>query len=223
MVEYGLIASVVALLSFSAVTLVGDETGNAFEEAAGAFDIEGADTGGGSVNSGSGDSNNGGDGGSGATTTTTTTPAPTTTQPPATTTTTEAPFDSDNDLTAGEVASELTSWTTTRRGGTGEWTATFNYENDWAAGQYLTLEVTTTDHRGRTTTTTITDFFVPAGGSASFDHEANSFREVDGTMKGVLEVQVEVTAITTQDHTGQTVTFDLDDGPVSTALAPEVP
>ncbi len=223
MVEYGLLAAVISLMSFSAVTLVGDSTGEAFTEAADAMDHDSSNSGGGSVDSNSGGSSGENSGGSASTTTTTVPQAPTTTQPPATTTTTVAEFDTEEDLTAGEVASELTSWTTTRRGGKGEWTATFNYENDWAAGQYLTLEVTTINHNGKTETIVINDFFVPADGSASFDHEANSFREVDGTMKGVLEVQVEVTAIATQDATGQDVTFDLDQGPVSIAVAPEAP
>ena len=86
MVEYALITALIALMSFSAVTLLGEETSGTFDEVSAALDNAGGPGGsGGSIAMGSvgGD----GAGGSGATTSTTT-PAATTTSAPATTTTT---------------------------------------------------------------------------------------------------------------------------------------
>ena len=176
MVEYSLLVAVISMISFSAVTLVGDSTEDAFTEAAAGLDhVSG---GGGSVESNAGDPSDGagGDGGT-ATTTTTTPPSPTTTQPPPTTTTTQAPtFDAETDLTVEGATSELTSWQTTKKGGKGDWKASFGYSNDWGSDQYLTFEVTYVDHKGKTTSGTVTDFLVPTGGSSTFDVEGNIFQ-----------------------------------------------
>lgn len=222
MVEYGLLVAVLSMISFSAVTLVGDSTEDAFTEVSASFDQENGG-GGEPVESTSGDSG-GGDNGGTATTTTTTPSAPTTTQPEPTTTTTEAPtFDSEADLAAEGATSELTSWNATKRGGSGDWTASFDYSNSWVFDQYLSFEVTYIDYRGRETTETVTGFLVPADGSSTFDVDEIAFSETNGRLRGVVEVQVAVISISTQDGSGEPVTYAQEDGPVGTVQAPDTP
>lgn len=236
MVEYGLITALISLLSFSAVTLVGDSTSETFDDVATA--MEHSPGGGGSV------SDPGGGSGDGSATTSTTLPpaTTTTTQPPATTTTTAAPTTTTvpppttTTTTAPSEApgsaptplsseSEITSWE--KRGksgnGEGEWKASVGFGNDSAQDQYLTLQVTEIDHSGNLTTKTIVGFQVPAGSSATFGHEGNYLNKSGVNITGVVEVQVQVISITTTDQAGQTVTYPLDDAQITTVGRPETP
>ena len=218
MVEYGLIVGVISLMSLSAVTLMGDATGESFDKVTVAIEN---DSGGGSVESssgGSGDQGGGGDTGSATTTTTTpatttTTPETTTTTAPETTTTTMA--NPEGTVQSGSTSSSLDSWDR----GRGEWTASVEYSNDFSQDQYLTLVITETDDKGRTTTTTVTGFLVPAGSTATYDHAGNSLREQRNGYKGVLEVQVEVVSATTANGDQGDVTYQVSNQ-VSTISAP---
>lgn len=220
MVEYGLIVGVISLMSLSAVTLLGDTTGESFDAVTEALDNsangEAAESSGGESSQGGG-----GDTGSGATTTTTAPPTTTTTMPPTTTTTappapttTTAP-DPQGTVEAGSTSATVDSWKRNR----GDWTASVEYSNEFGQDQYLTLVVTATDDKGRTTTTTVHGFVVPAGGTATFDHGGNDLRKKRSGYTGVLEVEIEVVSITTTDGNSQEVTYQVDDQ-VSTVSAP---
>ncbi|MGD2101719.1 MAG: Flp family type IVb pilin [Acidimicrobiia bacterium] len=206
MVEYGLIVGVISLMSLSAVTLLGDSTGESFDQVTEALDNGSA---GGSGGSGGEDDGSGGNGGSGATTTTTTpsttttTAAPTTTTTAPTTTTTISP---NGTLKTGSASATLTSWKRNK----GDWTASVEYSNDWEYDQYLTLVITETNHKGQTKTITVEDFRVPAGGSATFDHEDNDLRKWRKDYTGVLEVEVEVVSVTTTNQNSDEVTYDVE-------------
>ncbi|MGD2059264.1 MAG: hypothetical protein PVF87_00225 [Acidimicrobiia bacterium] len=250
MVEYGLIVSVISMLSVSAVTLLGDNTEETFTEVAEAIDQAGAGGAGGEAVQ----SSNGGSSGGGATTSTTT-PATTTTTAPSTTTTTAAPattttvpatttttaaapqneqgaddqgadVDVDSEIATAEpttTESSFAFWNDTKHGGDGEWNASVTFDNESKGDQYLTLKVTTVDHKGKTKTTTVEGFLVPAGGSAIFDHPGNEMRDHKGRITGVMEVQVQVIEVATSDPNGEPVSYSPSDGPVSTVAAPAIP
>jgi Flp pilus assembly pilin Flp len=236
LVEYGLIVAVISLLSLSAVTLVGDKTAATFDNVTEA--LEGGQDGG-PVGTDP-DDDTGGPGGGEETTTTTTTPVEattttpvetttTTTTPVEATTTTTVPVEEEEEAPPGSTAlprataSAFTWWNATRDGGNGEWVASVSYANDWIRHQYLKLEVTEIDDKGKKTTTTVNSFYVPAGGSTTFAHWANDLKDSDGKITGVVEVQVRVISITTADEGWKPVTYPQSDGPVSTVDAPKIP
>lgn len=206
MVEYSLIVGVISLMSLSTVTLLGDSTGDSFDQVTESLDNG---SGGGSGGSGGEDEGSGGNGGSGATTTTTTPPTTTTTAAPTTTTTaptTTTTVSPKGTLETGSTSATLTSWKRNK----GDWTASVEYSNDWEYDQYLTIVITETNHKGQTNTITVEDFLVPAGGSATFDHEDNAFRKKRNGYTGVLEVEFEVVAVTTTNQNSDEVTYEVD-------------
>ena len=214
MVEYGLIVSVISLMSLSAVTLLGDTTGESFDNVTEALENGSAGA--------SGESETvvtePGGGGTGATTTTTT-PATTTTTALATTTTvaptTTTTVSPEGTLETGATAATLTSWKRRK----GEWTASVGYTNDWEYDQYLTIVVTEIDHKGGTTTVTVEDFRVPAGGGATFDHVGNDLRKKKNGYQGVVDVSIEVVSVTTTSQSLDEVTYEVS-GDAVTVSAP---
>jgi Flp pilus assembly pilin Flp len=227
MVEYGLITALVSLLSFSAVTLLGDNTEESFDDVTAAFDSSG---GGGEVVTTPGDESVPGDGGASPTTTSTTTPATTTTTtaPAATTTTapttttTTVPEEGGDTAVPTSSGSEISVWTATKNGGNGTWAASVDFGNDWSSDQILTLKVTTIDHKGKKKTTTVEGFQVPAGGVATFTHDDNTLKVNKGNVTGIMEIQVEVVSITTWNHAGEQVAYP-QSGATTSISRPDLP
>jgi Flp pilus assembly pilin Flp len=113
-------------------------------------------------------------------------------------------------------------WNSTKHGGEGAWKASASYQNDWIRHQYLTLEVTRVDDRGRETTTTVNGFYVPAGGSATYELWDNSLKVHKGKATGTVSVSVKVVAIQTSDEGWNTVSYTTE-GPSSVVAAPTTP
>lgn len=220
MVEYGLIVGVISLLSLSTVTLLGESTGDSFDEVTTALDDG---SGGGGVVDAGGESTGGGGSTDSGATTTTTTPSTTTTTAPAPTTTSTTPAATTTTIAVspkGTVETGATSATlTTWKKNKGDWTASVEYSNDWNQDQYLTLRITEVDHTGKTTATLVDGFLVPAGGHATFDHVGNAITKKRGKLTGVVEVKVEVVSITTTDGDSQVLTYEVT-GEVATVSAP---
>ncbi|MGA7228316.1 MAG: Flp family type IVb pilin [Acidimicrobiia bacterium] len=229
MVEYGLLVALIAIVGLASISMVGDKTDDQFTTIA--QGLSSLDGGGSSELSGQSgeDLGGGGSGGSGggATTTTTTPPTTTTTVPPTTTstiaptTTTTVVVQPTSPTTTG-TSSELYEWNSTKHGGEGFWKASVTYQNDWSQPQYLTLEVTRTDEKGKTETITVEDFPVDATSSATYDLEDNEITVKNKKTSGVMTVDVKVTSIRTRDQNGATVTYPAE-GPIGTISAPETP
>jgi Flp pilus assembly pilin Flp len=206
MVEYGLIVGVISLMSLSAVTLVGETTGDSFDKVTVALGDGTTST---SVDTGS----EGGSGGSSdPTTTTTTTLPPTTTTTAPTTTTTISP---EGSLETGSTSATLTSWKKNK----GSWDASVEYSNHWEYDQYLTLLVTEIDQEGNTKTITVEHFPVPAGGKTTFNHADNSLRKKTSGYTGVVEVKIEVVGVMTMNQGLDEMSYDVE-GDMVTIDAP---
>ncbi|GIU92136.1 MAG: hypothetical protein KatS3mg011_1042 [Acidimicrobiia bacterium] len=221
MAEYGLMVGVIALLALIGVMLVGANTAESFDAAAESLDAtpgELANLPGGGAEDGSSGSSSGD-----ATTTTTLSTTTTTSAPAPTTTTTLPPDPQDSSPTVEGSGSELSSWKPTRNGGTGKWTASVTYGNDWINPQYLTLEVTTTDHKGKRKTVTVKGFYVPANGRADFRYPDNDLSKNRNTVKGVLKVEVRVVAVSTTDADGRPVEYEPPQGSKVEISAPPTP
>jgi len=113
-------------------------------------------------------------------------------------------------------------WNTTKNGGTGAWKSSVTYENDWIRHQYLTLEVTRVDEKGKRSTSTVKDFYVPAGGSTSYEAWDNELTVNKDKLDGVVSVEVKVVSIRTSDEAWKTVSYPTD-GPTTVVQAPTVP
>jgi hypothetical protein len=120
------------------------------------------------------------------------------------------------------TSSDFTWWNNTKHGGNGAWKASVTYGNETDRHQYLTLEVTSIDEKGRKTTTTVNGFYVAANGSADFSQWDNALKDHKGRVTGVVEVEVKVTKIATSDQDWQPFSYDVDDDPVS-VLPPSLP
>jgi Flp pilus assembly pilin Flp len=127
-----------------------------------------------------------------------------------------APGDIDDDPSVAEPGSEavVTStdsslfwWNNTKQGGNGAWKAAVHYQNDHNRHQYLTLEVTRTDNKGKTTTSSVNGFYVPANGNATYEVWDNNLKLHKGKTTGVLSVDVKVVSVTTADENWQPVTY----------------
>lgn len=250
-IEYALITALIALMSFSAVTLLGEETSDTFDEVSEALDTAPGGSGGTiAMGSGGGDDSDG----PGATTsttapaatttsapatttttapatTTTTAPATTTTTAPATTTTTAAPTGgSGGGTTAGshptaqstETESSFYWWNADKHGGEGAWTASTTYQNTTNRHQYLDLVVTRVDDKGNTTTLEVKGFYVPANGSTTYTLWDNTLDVHKDNVKGTVEVRIDVTSVTTSDEAWKSFSYQVDSSPVS-VLAPDTP
>lgn len=114
-------------------------------------------------------------------------------------------------VAAASKGGSFTWWNDGASGGNGEWAATVAFSNSWIRHQYLDLEVTTTTAQGKSSTSKVTSFYVPAGGSAEYVAWSNSFRTDkagDPKKNSVMTVSVRVTGIRTSDEKWQTVEFD---------------
>lgn len=118
--------------------------------------------------------------------------------------------------------SELYWWNSTRHGGKGAWTASVTYSNDTNRHQYLDLEITRVDEKGKETVSQSKNFYVPANGSGTYTHWSNSLEEHKGKLRGTVKVRVEVKSIKTSDENWQSFTYEVDEQPVSVE-APETP
>ena len=113
-------------------------------------------------------------------------------------------------------------WNDTKHGGEGAWIASVSYHNEWIRHQYLTLEVTRVDERGNRATTTVNGFYVPAGGSSTYESWDNSLKLHKGDLTGVLSIEVKVVAIQTSDENWSTVSHTTE-GPSTIIGAPQTP
>jgi Flp pilus assembly pilin Flp len=113
-------------------------------------------------------------------------------------------------------SASLTWWNGNKNNGNGAWQASVGYKNETNRHQYLQVEVTRVDEKGKTTTTTINGFYVPANGTSTFSHWDNQFSaSKGGKLSGVVEVQVKVVAITTSDQDWQPFSYPVSERPVS--------
>jgi len=112
------------------------------------------------------------------------------------------------------TSANLTWWNGNKDTGNGAWQASVSYENATDRHQYMKLEVTRVDDKGKVTTTIIDSFYVPANGSSTFSHWDNQFRAQQGKFSGVIEVQVKVLTITTSDKDWQPFSYPVEDRPV---------
>lgn len=117
-------------------------------------------------------------------------------------------------------SSELYWWDT--QSTKGQWKASVSYQNTTNRHQYLTLEVTQIDDKGKKTTTTVKNFYVGAGSSSTYTHWSNDINQHQKKVSGVLEVQVEVVSITTSDQNWKSYSYDVSDKAASVA-APKLP
>jgi Flp pilus assembly pilin Flp len=236
MVEYGLLVSVLAVMALSAVTLVGDNTEDKFTTVAEALaDDDSSDPDQNDESAGESDDSNGPGG------------ADDSAGPGGDDDDDSAgpggddddeldqqgPGDDDDVEEEEEEAtgppsnplgtsSDFTWWNNTKHGGNGAWKASVTYGNETDRHQYLTLEVTSIDEKGRKTTTTVNGFYVAANGSADFSQWDNALKDHKGRVTGVVEVEVKVTKIATSDQDWQPFSYDVDDDPVS-VLPPSLP
>lgn len=270
MVEYALMAALVAVVAIGAITLLGQRTSTDFDSASTGFGTasespttggtggggggtapgSGSDSGSGSGSgggSGSGSGSGSGDAGSATTTTVPTsgtvsvTTVPQTSTVPVTTVTTtvsgggsgggtvptttpveKPPAAPGSEASADGGASTFYWWNNTPSGGNGAWVGTVKLGNDWIRHQYLTMTVTATTADGKTSTRTIDNFYVPAGGSANLQLWDNNL-EVDKTgtptAKSVVGIDVTVTKIVTSDKDWKTMSFATS-GPTVSVEAP---
>jgi Flp pilus assembly pilin Flp len=140
---------------------------------------------------------------------------------------TPAPGDDDDDTPApgseavvSSTDASFTWWNDTKHGGEGAWRADVEFENDWTRHQYLTLEITRTDERGGTTTSTVNSFYVPANGKATYQLWDNGFEVKNGNGKGVVSVEVKVVSVTTADEDWQPITYPQGYGNSTVVNAP---
>lgn len=90
----------------------------------------------------------------------------------------------------------------------GQWKASVSYQNETNRHQYLTLQVTTTDDKGRTTTTTVKEFYVGATSSATYTHWSNDIDKDGNEVIGVVKVEVKVVSVRTSDQNWQTYSYE---------------
>ena len=235
MVEYGLLVAVIALVALSAVTLLGDKTDETFTTIAGSLedngsalapgnsgnesDQNGGDQNGGDQNGqqGENDDDEGADGGSNDDAN-------------------GGDQDQDQDQEAEEeeeeaeaqpagpnatgTSSALYWWDSNAT--KGQWKADVSYRNDTNRHQYLTLEVTQIDDKGKTTKSTVTGFYVGAGSSSTYTLWSNDINKNNKNVKGVVEVQVKVLSVLTSDENWQTYSYPVNGSPAS-ILPPALP
>jgi pilus assembly protein Flp/PilA len=120
------------------------------------------------------------------------------------------------------TGSEFYWYNGNKNNGNGAWKAALTFSNGWIRHQYLTLEVTRVDQNGKTTTMTVNDFYVPAGGSATYENYDNALQFSKGDPNGVVSVSVKVVAIRTSDIDWKTVSYPVTDGTPTTVNAPKV-
>jgi hypothetical protein len=78
-----------------------------------------------------------------------------------------------------------------------------------------------TDHSSSTKTVKVSSFYVPANGSATYEHFSNGLKLVNGKLIGVVMVEFKVDRITTSDKNWKPVTLDLGGVTVAKVEAPK--
>jgi hypothetical protein len=111
-------------------------------------------------------------------------------------------------------SANLTWWNGNKNNGDGAWQASVGYKNETNRHQYLELEILRVDEKGKTTTTVIKGFYVPANGTSTFSHWDNQF-----TAKAASSAEWsryrKVLAITTSDQNWQPFSYPVGERPVS--------
>jgi pilus assembly protein Flp/PilA len=120
------------------------------------------------------------------------------------------------------TGSEFYWYNGNKNNGNGAWKASLTFSNEWIRHQYLSLEVTRVDQSGKTTTMTVNDFYVPAGGSATYENWDNALQFTKGNPNGVVSVSVKVLSIRTSDIDWKTVSYPVTDGTPTSVTAPQV-
>jgi pilus assembly protein Flp/PilA len=119
----------------------------------------------------------------------------------------EPPADPGSEAVVASTNSSFFWWNSSKNGGEGAWKATVIYQNDHNRHQYLALEITRTDDKGKTTTSTVKEFYVPANGKATYELWDNSLKLNNDKTTGVVSVEVKVVSVTTADEKWQSVTY----------------
>ncbi|MEX1038355.1 MAG: hypothetical protein WDZ96_05845 [Acidimicrobiia bacterium] len=112
-------------------------------------------------------------------------------------------------------------WNNDKHGGEGAWKATVQYQNDHNRHQHLTLEITRTDHKGKTTTTKVDGFYVPANGESTFEVWDNDLKVHKNKTTGVVSVEVKVVSVTTSDENWQEATYPQYDNSTTVNAPPD--
>lgn len=228
MVEYGLIVGVVALMSLSAVTLVGERTEQTFDEVSGALDGDGTTV---APVDDDQDGDADDDGSDGEQNEDPTPPPSDDPNPPEEEDENpSAPGENEDpedevqpedteQITPPEVSGSAAStdgWTWHRGRHRTDWDANVSYANSTGQAQNLTLLVTMVDENGNTTEK-VEAFEVPANGSATFTQEGNPYDVNNGgnNESGTVRVDVQVVSMTTTGSDGQSQTVEVDQDPVS--------
>ena len=118
-----------------------------------------------------------------------------------------SPADPGSEAVVASTNSSFTWWNSSRHGGEGAWKASVDYQNDHNRHQYLTLEITRTDDKGKTTTTRVNGFYVPATGKATYELWDNNLKVHHEKITGVVSVEVKVVSVTTSDQNWKPVTY----------------
>ena len=124
------------------------------------------------------------------------------------------------DFTAGSTSSRMYWWDSS--GKQGQWVATATFANAWERHAYVEVEVTKTYGDGRTETTSVKDFYIPANGSAPLEVWHNDIRAKGTTKHNVVSVSLKVVEVRTADLDWKPITFPASGKPV-TISAPSVP
>ena len=118
-----------------------------------------------------------------------------------------SPADPGSEAVVASTDSSFFWWNSSKHGGKGAWKASVDYQNDHNRHQYLTLEITRTDHKGKTTTTRVNGFYVPANGKATYELWDNNLKVHKEKTTGVVSVDVKVVSVTTSDQNWNSVTY----------------
>lgn len=156
-------------------------------------------------------------------TSTTTSSAPSSTTSTTTTTTstttTTVPTNPGLVSTVSSSGSQMTWWNGTNANGNGEWVARVVFRNDWIRNQYLTVRVVKYHSNGSQSTSTVTEHYVPPGGTSELAMWANALTTSGGTRVGVVRIEFTVTAARSYDAGWQPFSGSVT-GPTVTVSSP---
>jgi hypothetical protein len=232
LVEYALVVVLVAMGASVVLGMVGKRASARFDSALPTASTS-ATVAGGSAGSGGGGGGGGYGGGDGAGATTTVPPTTPPTTAPATTATTAPPATTATTAAAAHTATTLAAPTglTASPASRAQWWDAWGKQGAWVSGAtfhyasnrhaFLTVEVTLRYENGTSSTRTVDDFFVPAGGSATLETYDNPYSKA-GKGNDVASATYTVTEVRTYDASWNEVVTAVS-GPTVTANAPGLP
>ena len=114
---------------------------------------------------------------------------------------------------------QLTSWDSRRRRGV--WEASVTLTNAWVRPSHVTVKITAVRRNGKTSTDTVTDFYLPPSGSSTLAYGDNALHGNGTSGNDILAVTFTVVEIRTTDLQNAVAQGTVD-APSSTAVAPSV-